>query len=897
MEWTNRIRLAFGPQPPDADIVEELAQHAEATYAALRADGASEAEATARVEAEIAAWAADPTVLRRPVHRRPAIVPPAPTRGALGLVQDLRYAARLLRRQPAYAAIVILTMALGIAATTVLGSIAYGVLLKPLPWANAGRLVRLYESRQGGTPRFQPMMTNASYLAWRQPSPATLDAIGAWRGRNLTLTGLGEPQQLKVAGMTPGLFDVLGAVPLLGRTFAAGEEDPGRPGIVIISYGLWQQEFGSRTDVLGQRLRLDGTAFTIVGVMPASFAFPDRETRAWQPLYIPPVTEPNTPGHNLSLFQAVGRLRDGVTPEQAAAEGTARGRSVPDPGPVAMLVFGSNGPVEVTAIPFLQALTGKVRDAILIMLAAVILLLATATANVASLQLVRGTARRREYAIRAALGAGSGRLFRQSLLESALLGLLGGLVALVLAGWIHRVLPSLLPADFPRLADISFDRRIQGLAMLLSAGAGLAFGLLPALHTTRRDVVPVLVEDSLAPIGGSMRAPLARARASIMAGQVAIACVLLVGGLLLLRSFTGLMNAPLGYEPTNLLTARIILPDSDFRPEGRLQVLEQIATELRATPGVTAAAYSTAVPFTPDMSVSSSPLKRRDGSTVQIQYGSPAISAGYFAALGQRLAEGREFTSRDTATSQPVVVVNREFARRYLDGNALGWSVPGRTEAAPWQIVGVVEDTVRQSVTDTSAPEIYLPATQELPSASAESAILIVRTTTDPRALVSIVRSAVRRAAPAAPIDSIHTMDDLVSGSLAQPRLYALLLGAFAAFALAIAGVGLLGVLSYSVALRAREIAIRAALGAAPRDLVTLVVGQCVQIAGAGIVAGLVLSAWLSRSLGGLLYGITAHDATSFFVVAALLLAVAALAAFVPARRAARVDPVRVLRG
>jgi predicted permease len=757
--------------------------------------------------------------------------------------------------------------------------------------------VRLYESRQGGTQRFQPMMTNASYLAWRQPSPATLDAIGAWRGRNLTLTGLGEPRQLKVAGMTPGLFEVLGAVPVLGRTFAAGEEDPGRPAIVIISYGLWQQAFGGRADVLGQRLRLDGTASTIVGVMPASFAFPDRETRAWQPLYIPRVTEPNRPGHNLSLFQAVGRLRDGVTPEQAAAEGTARSRSTPDLGPVAMAVFGSNGPVEVTAVPFLQALTGKVRDAILIMLAAVILLLATATANVASLQLVRGTARRREYAIRAALGAGRGRLFRQNLIESALLGVLGGMVALVLAGWIHRVLPSLLPADFPRLADVSFDPRIEVLAILLSAAAGLAFGLLPALYATRRDVIPVLVEDSLAPIGSSMRAPLARARASIMAGQVAIACVLLVGGLLLLRSFTGLMNAPLGYERTNLLTARIILPDSDFTPERRLNILEQVATELGATPGISAAAYSTAVPFTPGVSVSSSSLKKRDGSTVQIQTGSPAISAGYFAALGQRVTEGREFTSRDTATSQPVVVVNREFARKYLDGNALGWSVPGRTEDAPWQIVGVAEDTVRESVTDAPAPEIYFPATQELPWASAESVIVIVRATADPRALVSIVRSAVRRAAPGAPIDSIHTMDDLVSGSLAQPRLYALSLGAFAAFALAIAGVGLFGVLSYSVALRAREIAIRAALGADPRHLVTLVVGQCVQIAGAGIVAGLVLSAWLSGSLGALLYGITAHDATSFSVVAALLLAVAALAAFVPARRAARVDPVRLLRG
>jgi putative ABC transport system permease protein len=895
MNWPGRIRAAFGPVMPDAEIIEELAQHAEATYAAARADGGSDADAIARVDEQIDAWTSDPSIWHRRVRRAPAIVPPAPPSRGIGLLQDLEYAARLLRRQPVYAAVVIVTMALGIAATTVLGSVAYGVLLKPLPWANAPRLVRLYESRQGGTQRFQPMMTNSSYLAWVQPAPATPDAIGAWSGRSATLTGMGEPRQLKVAGITPGLLEMLGVVPAVGRTFGTGEEAPGRPFIVIISHGFWQQEFGGRADILGKQVRLDGTPCAIVGVMPASFAFPDRETRAWQPFYIHPVTEPNKPGRYISIFQAVGRLRDGITPEQAEAEGTARGRSTPNPGPVAMAVFGSNGLVDVHAVPFLQALTGKVRDAILIMLAAVVLLLVTATGNVASLQLVRGTARRREYAIRAALGAGSARLFRQSLIESALLGLLGGLVALVVAGWMHRVLPSLLPADFPRLGEVSFDRRIQALAILLSVAAGLAFGLLPALHATRRDVVPVLVEDSLAPVGGSMRAPLARARALIMAGQVAIACVLLVGGLLLLRSFTALTNAPLGYQPTNLLTARIVLPDSDFTPEQRLPVLEQVAAGLRGTAGVTAVAYSTVLPFTAGMSVSSSPLKKRDGTTVQIQTGSRAISAGYFAALGQRVAEGREFTSRDTATSQPVVVVNREFSRKYLDGQALGWTIPGTQEDRPRLIVGVVEDTVRQSVTDPPAPEVYFPVMQQPPWASNEN--VIIRTTTDPRALVSIVRSIVRNTAPGAPIDSIQTMEDLVSGSLAQPRLYAVLLGTFAVFALAIAAVGLFGVLSYSVAQRAREIAVRAALGAAPRDLVALVVGQCVRIAGVGILAGLIVSAWLSRSIATLLYGITAHDATSFAVVAALLLSVAALAAFIPARRAACVDPMRVLRG
>jgi predicted permease len=355
------------------------------------------------------------------------------------------------------------------------------------------------------------------------------------------------------------------------------------------------------------------------------------------------------------------------------------------------------------------------------------------------------------------------------------------------------------------------------------------------------------------------------------------------------------MNAPLGYQPANLLTARIVLPDSDYTPEQRLPILEQIAERLRGTPGVAAAAYATLLPFTPGTVLSSFPLKQRDGTTLQIQTGTRVISAGYFAALGQRVAEGREFRREDSATAQPVIIVNREFSRKFLDGNALGWTTPGQTENAPRHIIGVVEDTARQNVTDSPAPEIYFPATQQPLWNSDEN--IVIRTTADPRALVSIVRSIVRDAAPGAPIDSIQTMEDLVSGSLGQPRLYALLLGTFAMFALAIAAVGLFGVLSYSVAQRAREIAVRAALGAAPRDLVTLVVGQCVRIAGAGIALGLVASMWLSRSVATLLYGITAHDATSFAAVAALLLAVAGLAAFIPARRAASVDPVRVLRG
>jgi putative ABC transport system permease protein len=541
----------------------------------------------------------------------------------------------------------------------------------------------------------------------------------------------------------------------------------------------------------------------------------------------------------------------------------------------------------------MQALTGEVRPAILVLLVAVVLLLITATANVASLQLARATARRRELAIRAALGAARGRLVRQTLVENLLLGLLGGVAGLALAAAMHRALPSVLPVDFPRLNDLVFDVRIQVFAIAVSIAAGLGCGLLPALQIAHQDLVPALVEDSLAPVGGGLRSRTARVRALIMTGQVAIACVLLVGALLLVRSFTGMMNADIGYDAGNVLTARVILPDADYTPERRQQTIDQILERISAGAGVTHAAFTTSMPFTGGEALSSFPLKKRDGSTVQVQTGSRQVSAGYFAAIGQKLIEGREFTNRETRTSHVAVVVNQEFARKYLEGRALGWSLPGENHTER-PIVGVVGDTARRTVTDTPQPEVYFAAAQR--PLEYTDLYLVVRTEAEPRALVPALRSVVHETSPQAPLESIMTLEDRVAGTLSRPRLYAVLLGTFAAFALAIAGVGLFGVLSYTVAQRAREIGVRTALGAQVRDIVGLVVGQSMAIAGAGLAAGLIASFWLTGALQKFLFGVTPHDTVSFVAVAALLLAVSVLASIVPARRAARVDPVKVLR-
>ena len=906
-DWRAIVRAAFGARTPDDDVVEELAQHAAATYETARADGADVDQARAQAATQIDAWVADPVVLAKRPRRAPAVLPPPANASRLAAVaQDARYALRLMRRQPTHSIVVAATMAMGIAATTLLGSIAYGVLLKPLPWADAPRLVRLYETRQGSTKRFRPMMTNGTYRAWRE-SRRTLDTIGAWDTRQVALTDRPGAARIAVCDVTPSLFSMLQASPALGRAFADGEEEPGRPPLAILSYGMWQQQFGGRPDAIGARIRFDTTAYTVVGVMPASFAFPDREARAWLPFYVEPTTTAGKGGMSISMFQALGRLQPGVTPQQAAAEGTAAGRAaipaIPAAKVVATAVFGSDGPVDVSAVPMLQALTGDVRPALLILLAAVVLLLTIATANVASLQLARATSRRRELALRSALGAGRGRLVRQTFVESLVLALFAGTAGIGLAALMHRALPALLPANFPRLDDVAMDWRILAFALCVSIAAGLGCGLLPALHVARSDVAPALAEDALAPVGGGLRARTARARALILAVQMAMACVLLIGAVLLVRSFVDLMNAELGYDPSNVLTARVILTDGEYAPERRFRLLEDIAQRLSATPGVTHAAYADALPFIGGEALSSFPLKRRDGSTIQVQTGRQSVSPDYFAAMGQHVVEGRGFTAEDASRDVPVAVVNREFSRKYLDGQALGWTLPGPRKAgvvaAGRPIVGVVEDAVRRSVTDTPQPEIYgIPRSvgEDGGRITDSDIYLIVRTSGDPRDLVPVLRGIVQAAAPSAPLESVMTMRDRVAGSLANPRLYAIVLATFAGFALLIAGVGLFGVLSYSVAQRRREIGVRCALGATARDIMLLVARQSLAIVAAGLAIGLLASAWSARILTTLLYGVTARDPLTFVAVAGALLAVAAVATLVPVRRAVQVDPAKVLR-
>jgi predicted permease len=896
MDWKPRIAttLAADGRSVDNDVIEELAQHARAMYDAARAEGASDEEARGRVGDQIERWRLEADRLRHKSRRPPAIEPPAASARfpLAGLAQDVRYSLRLLRRQPRFTLLASATMALGIAATTILFSVTYGVLMKPLPWPDGDRLVVLKETRGGKPPRFNAF-SNAAYLAWREQA-TTIEGIAAWSQPTVTLTGQGEPERIRITAATASLFTLLEARPLIGSLFNEADEVAKSGSVVVLFEGLWRERYGADPGVLGRTLQFNGRPVTIIGVLPERLAYPDHRSRALVPFHVPVTT-----GNSLSMFDAIAKLRAGVTAAQAAAEATARGRFAADTSLTTIAIFGGNGPVGVTALPMKDALTADVRQPLIVLLTAVALLLVTAASNVAGLQLARATSRRREMAIRAALGAGGARVMRQLLVESVLLGMMGAAAGLALTRLLHGVLPTVLPADFPRADDLHLDAPVVAFALIASGVVSIAFGLLPALRVRRVDLVASLSEDGSAPVGAGAASRVGRARMVIMAGQVAIACVLLIGASLLGRSFLALLTADRGYDPSGVLTARVSMPDSMFTPERRYAIVHQMIDRLSAIPGVADAAFTSELPLTAGGSTAGFTL-HRPGGPVPVQASPRVVSASTFSALGLRVIAGRGFSDADTESSRPVAVVNRVFANRYLQGNALDAKVPmGLGYMDPDSdatIVGVVDDVRYLASNDSTQPELYYSYRQLKGRLIVPVVTLLVRTPGDPSGLAGALRSAVREADGTLVSEAVMTMEDRMLVGLARPRLYTILLGGFAAFALAIAGVGLFGVLSYSVAQRSREMAVRSALGASPAQILGMVVRQGLTIAGTGICVGIAAAVVLARSLATFLYGVTPHDAVTFVAVPVVLLAVAAMACVAPARRAARLDPLRVLR-
>src|SRR6185503_1014440 len=464
-DFDARIRSAFAGSMIDLDILEELSQHAESTYDALRADGLSESDAIARIDQLIEGWRTNPAALHR-VMKRAAIAPPATSRSFMsGSAADAIYGLRLLRSKPGYAAITILTIALGGRAATKLFSVDYGVLLRPLPWANAEGLIRVSETRGGKEGRIPGTMLNSTYLAWAD-SPQTIQSIGAFRETPMTVTGLGDAARITISAVTPTMLQMLGVRPDRGRIFTNEEGERGKGRVAILSRGFWEQRFGGQDNAIGKTLVLDGTSYTIVGVMPRDFRFPSAEVQLWTPWYVQPIDGPGGVKSG-TIMRALARLKPGVTPAQAAAEGTARAIAAPDAGPLAMALFGGKDPIRVDVREAKEAAVADVRPAILALLVAAALLFVTAIANVANMQLARATARHRELTIRAALGAGTGRLARQLLIENAIVGVLGSLAGLALTIALHAALPSLLPAGFPRVDAITIDGRVLAFTLVL----------------------------------------------------------------------------------------------------------------------------------------------------------------------------------------------------------------------------------------------------------------------------------------------------------------------------------------------------------------------------------------------------------------------------------------------
>ncbi|MGE3190427.1 MAG: ABC transporter permease, partial [Vicinamibacterales bacterium] len=808
-----------------------------------------------------------------------------------------RYTFRMLGRQRGFTVAALATLALGIGANVAIFSVIYGVLLRPLPYPGQERIVRLSEVHPGANaPVSEPLLSNLTLVNWE--APRTLAYVGAYDPDTYTVAGGDRPERLPGAGLTPSMFDVLGVAPRLGRRFEASDTGAGAAPVVILSDGFWRDRFGGDEAALGRVLRLDDAAYTIVGVMPPGFYFPGRDTRFWIPYEVQRPEQREGGGTSISIFPALGRLAPGATPAQAEAEGTAAARAGGERPMVADLIFGKGGPVEVRAVPVAAQITASIRPALLVLAVGVGLVLLIACANVANLFLSRGAARERELAVRAAIGAGRGRLVTQLLTESLVIAGAGGALGLATAWGLTRVLPLLAPENFPRIADVRVDGAVLAFAAAVSLAAGVASGLVPALRASRVGLVPALRDGA----GASSSRRLAAFRSGLLVAEAALAVVLLVGAGLLVRSFVRLVQVDAGFDPANVVTARLYLPATPGDDQPARDTADRLLDELRAMPGVLAAGASNMAPFGNSTAISgfSLPETGPDGQEVVARALSYTVTPGYAEALALHLVDGRLLAPGDRGAATQALVVNEEFVRAYLDD---GRPVVGRRyedilvrdgEHLTSEIVGVVGNVLKDGPDRQPQPEIYrLPRDNR---AFGRFANLVIRTSGEPLAVVPALRAALARIDPAGALDEVATLASQKSAAIGQPRFAATLLAAFAAVALLLAAVGLYGVLSYNVARRQREIGIRSALGATRAQLVGMVVRQGMAVTLAGLLIGVGAAAGLTQLMGSLLFGIEPLDLPSFLAAPAVLAVVALAACLVPARRAALTDPADALR-
>lgn len=811
------------------------------------------------------------------------------------LFDDVRYAGRLLQKSPGFALIAVLTLALGIGVNTAVFSVLNGVLLRPLSYPEPNRLVRVWERTRSFE---QNSVAYLNYLDWRKQN-RTCEEMGAARSEDFNLTGNGMPERLNGAQATASLFRVLRMTPMRGRAMTEDEDRPGAPPVALISEGLWQRRFGGGAGILGRQLILNGTPHTVIGIVPAGFQLPDRgrvdvftPLGQWDNILLR--ERGSHPG-----IQVIARLKPGATEQQARADLVRIAAALERAHPK------ENAGHSATVLPLKESVVGDVRPILLVLTGAVFLVLLIACANVANLMLSRATARQNEMAVRMALGAGRFQILRQLLTESAILSLLGGAGGLALASWGMDFLLKAVPTGLPRMEQIGIDGRVLAFTLLISLATGMLFGMAPAFTLARSNLRPALVEAGRGMVGGSQRL-----RDLLVVGETALALVLLVGGGLMIRSVWRLSGVEPGLNPHHVLTFNVALsPASMASPMAERRAYTQMLERLRRTPGVEAAAAMLDLPFSHDdwengvwIEGTERPKADNDLPLILTYYTTPE----YLRVMQIPLIRGRYFNEFDTWGKPPVMVIDEVMARSLFPGQdpigkyaRIGGLDEGSLRA---QIVGIVGHVrhwgLERDASATVRSQMYVPLMQ-IPDRYASfvsASTIVLRTAGEPMQYQNAVRAQVLGSDRDQPVWDVKSMDSLIADTLAERRFSMLLLGAFAGIALLLATVGIYGVISYLVSQRTREVGIRLALGARTEDVLKLVVGRGVLLASTGVGIGFVVALAATQALSKMLFGVGAADPLTYAAVALLLAAVAVLASYLPARRAAAIDPMVALR-
>jgi putative ABC transport system permease protein len=807
------------------------------------------------------------------------------------LLQDVKFGVRTLMKNRGFTLVAVLTLAIGIGANTAIFSVVEAVLLRALPYRDADRVVLLWENnRLRGKPH--NVVNPGNFLDWREQS-ASFDEMAAFADQRVGLTGGGEPEEVAAQAATPNLFQLLGARPALGRTLLPGDGEAGREEVVVISHGLWQRRFGGAHDIVGKVVNVDGRGVTVVGVMPPDFRWFIKENslsgkpaEVWMPLTLEAQQGEARRGRYLS---AAARLKPGVSVAQAQVElDTVASRIESE------YVNWAKG-WGVSIVPLREQLAGEIKPALLVILGAVGFVLLISCVNVANLLMARSAGRRKEMALRAALGAGRLRIIRQLLTESLLLAVIGGALGLLLSYWCVEALVALSPPNLIGEGQVGINLTVLVFTLAVSLLTGVAFGVVPAVETSRLNLSESLKESSRGNVGGGRAG---RVRGVLVVAEIGLSLVLLVGAGLMVRSFLRLQAVDPGFDAGNLLTLRVMLPESKYPQDGRkVEFFRQAAERIRALPGVRSASAVSALPFA-DLGAATGftvegrpPLPPGDRLSTDVR----VVDENYFRTMNIPVVAGRTFTEQEAVEDRKVAVVNETMARRHFPGeDPVGKRilVNMSSELTPTEIIGVVGDARYDKLEGELKPMVYWTP----PRLTYSSMTFVVRTVGDPGALGPSAVREIQAVDKEQPVSDVRTMEIWLAESTARTRFGTLLLGAFACAALLLAAVGIYGVISYSVAQRRNEIGIRMALGAQGRDVLRLVVGQGMRLVLAGVGLGLLGALALTRVMSGLLYGVAATDPATFAANALLLTAVSLVACYIPARRATRVDPLTALR-